>query len=340
MCTPLTNFASLPHGFHTLKAIDRAEVRRSFDQMRMPIDESTIDDVIARFDADSDGKISLDEFQSIMAMKDAGRKKGFWGGMGNILKNAFSKDGVTRKLDVSFKLSDIERVENVGTLPNDEAELIADPDMAQFTIALFLKGTKQALTLSCSKPGHVEAWVQAFQRGIASNIAVDDDFDDEYYREIKEAFAVFDIDGSGSITRSELKRVMKSLGQSLTRKKLDALMHQCDTDGNGEIDFEEFKNVWANFQSKPDPFELTDREKVDLASWRLRLDAKEVFSPKYSPAVWETIEMENIIAFLGLQSPHDHPDYLVSAEFVPQLISYLDHSIDLAGSYLCPLSFI
>jgi Ca2+-binding EF-hand superfamily protein len=62
-------------------------------------------------------------------------------------------------------------------------------------------------------------------------------------RELREAFKVFDSDGSGSISRSEMKRLMKSLGQNLTDKELDAMMDEVDTDGDGEIDFEEFKNM-------------------------------------------------------------------------------------------------
>lgn len=62
-------------------------------------------------------------------------------------------------------------------------------------------------------------------------------------KELRDAFAVFDADGSGSISRSELKKLMKNLGQSLSDAELDAMMDEVDTDGNGEIDFEEFKTM-------------------------------------------------------------------------------------------------
>lgn len=60
-------------------------------------------------------------------------------------------------------------------------------------------------------------------------------------KELKDAFAVFDSDGSGSIDRKELKRLMKKLGQALTEAELDAMMDEVDTNGDGEISFEEFK---------------------------------------------------------------------------------------------------
>lgn len=60
-------------------------------------------------------------------------------------------------------------------------------------------------------------------------------------KELRDAFAVFDTDGSGSIDRRELKRLMKKLGQALTDAELDAMMAEVDTNGDGEISFEEFK---------------------------------------------------------------------------------------------------
>jgi Ca2+-binding EF-hand superfamily protein len=60
-------------------------------------------------------------------------------------------------------------------------------------------------------------------------------------KELRDAFAVFDTDGSGSIDRKELKRLMKKLGQALSEAELDAMMEEVDSNGDGEISFEEFK---------------------------------------------------------------------------------------------------
>jgi hypothetical protein len=62
-------------------------------------------------------------------------------------------------------------------------------------------------------------------------------------KELKDAFSVFDSDGSGSIDRKELKRLMKKLGQALTEAELDAMMDEVDTDKDGVISFEEFKSM-------------------------------------------------------------------------------------------------
>jgi Ca2+-binding EF-hand superfamily protein len=65
-------------------------------------------------------------------------------------------------------------------------------------------------------------------------------------KELRDAFAVFDTDGSGSIDRKELKRLMKKLGQALTEGELDAMMDEVDANGDGEISFEEFKALMQN----------------------------------------------------------------------------------------------
>jgi Ca2+-binding EF-hand superfamily protein len=65
-------------------------------------------------------------------------------------------------------------------------------------------------------------------------------------KELRDAFAVFDTDGSGSIDRKELKRLMKKLGQALSEAELDAMMDEVDTNGDGEISFEEFKAMMVS----------------------------------------------------------------------------------------------
>jgi len=64
-------------------------------------------------------------------------------------------------------------------------------------------------------------------------------------KELRDAFAVFDTDNSGAIDRKELKRLMKKLGQNLSEAELDAMMDEVDINGDGEISFEEFKELMS-----------------------------------------------------------------------------------------------
>jgi len=58
--------------------------------------------------------------------------------------------------------------------------------------------------------------------------------------ELKEAFNVFDKDGNGFISASELRHVMTNLGEKLTDKEIDEMIREADVDGDGQISYEEF----------------------------------------------------------------------------------------------------
>lgn len=47
---------------------------------------------------------------------------------------------------------------------------------------------------------------------------------------------VFDADGTGTISREELKHVMKSIGEQLTEEEIDEMLRIADKDGDGHID--------------------------------------------------------------------------------------------------------
>ena len=52
-----------------------------------------------------------------------------------------------------------------------------------------------------------------------------------YIAEIKEAFQLFDKDGSGYISTKELGMVMRSLGQNPTEQELMDMVNEVDVDG-------------------------------------------------------------------------------------------------------------
>lgn len=49
--------------------------------------------------------------------------------------------------------------------------------------------------------------------------------------EFREAFRLFDKDGDGSITKEELGRVMRSLGQFARTEELQQMLQEVDIDG-------------------------------------------------------------------------------------------------------------
>merc|ERR1719318_1123967 len=74
--------------------------------------------------------------------------------------------------------------------------------------------------------------------------------DEESDEEIRQAFAVFDKDKSGTITESELKQAMKSLGEKMTDAEVRAMIKDVDLNGDGKIDYNEFVKMLKSQESK------------------------------------------------------------------------------------------
>ncbi|XP_045186911.1 calmodulin-A-like isoform X2 [Mercenaria mercenaria] len=58
--------------------------------------------------------------------------------------------------------------------------------------------------------------------------------------EVKEAFRVFDRDGDGFISATELRHVMTNLGEKLTDEEVDEMIREADVDNDGKVDYDEF----------------------------------------------------------------------------------------------------
>ncbi|KAK3019126.1 hypothetical protein RJ639_004118 [Escallonia herrerae] len=62
-------------------------------------------------------------------------------------------------------------------------------------------------------------------------------------QEIKEAFELFDTDGSGTIDAKELNVAMRALGFEMTEEQINQMIADVDKDGSGSIDFDEFVHM-------------------------------------------------------------------------------------------------
>lgn len=57
-------------------------------------------------------------------------------------------------------------------------------------------------------------------------------------QELMEIFQLVDTDHGGTISRSELETLMKTVGLSATNNDMQLLMSEIDPTGSGEIDFD------------------------------------------------------------------------------------------------------
>jgi Ca2+-binding EF-hand superfamily protein len=73
---------------------------------------------------------------------------------------------------------------------------------------------------------------------------------------IREAFKMFDTDGSCEIDAKEFKKLVKSLGLEMNNKRIKDLMKRIDINGSGTIDMEEFTAMMLSYQfNKESPVE-------------------------------------------------------------------------------------
>ena len=63
---------------------------------------------------------------------------------------------------------------------------------------------------------------------------------------VERAFAAVDTDGSGELTRDELRELLKTMDEPHGEQDLDAIMEDFDPDKSGTVSFQEFKTGWAS----------------------------------------------------------------------------------------------
>lgn len=73
--------------------------------------------------------------------------------------------------------------------------------------------------------------------------------------EVREAFSLFDTDGSGTVDPKELKAAMQSLGFETKNPTVYQMIAELDRDGGGPVDFEEFLDaITAKLVSNIKPY--------------------------------------------------------------------------------------
>ena len=65
---------------------------------------------------------------------------------------------------------------------------------------------------------------------------------------LKQAFSLFDKDGSGTISSEEVKEILCA-GRKIDDQVWEEVIREVDADGNGEIDFEEFSAMMQKLLS-------------------------------------------------------------------------------------------
>jgi len=121
---------------------------------------------------------------------------------------------------------------------------------------------------------------------------------EEQKQEIKEAFDLFDTDGSGTIDAKELKVAMRALGFEPKKEEIRKMIADVDKDGSGVIDFPEFLDMMTTKMAERDPreemikaFRLFDDDESGKISFKnLKRVAKELGENMTDEEIQEMID--------------------------------------------------
>ncbi|XP_030595277.1 caltractin [Archocentrus centrarchus] len=112
------------------------------------------------------------------------------------------------------------------------------------TLTFFLTGSIIQMASNYRKPAS-----SASQR---KKTAVKNDLTEEQKQEIKEAFDLFDTDGTGTIDVKELKVAMRALGFEPKKEEIKKMIADIDKEGSGTIDFGDFLSIMTLKMSEKD----------------------------------------------------------------------------------------
>ena len=141
----------------------------------------------------------------------------------------------------------------------------------------YFRGQRQEASADASRPGYRR------DRGGRKRLTA------QKRKEIKEAFDLFDTDGSGTIDARELNVAMRALGFEMTPEQIQQMIAEVDKDGSGTIDLDEFIHMMTDKMGERDArdelhkaFRIIDQDangKIsDMDIQRLAIEAGEHFT--------------------------------------------------------------
>lgn len=125
-------------------------------------------------------------------------------------------------------------------------------------------------------------------------------------REYRDAFSLFDKDGNGYLTKEELGHVMHQLGQWARMEELQEMLSEVDTDGDGNVSFEEFVEILLNFADSDQDSSAAQEEQ------ELR-DAFRVFD-KHNRGYITASDLRAVLQCLGEDLDEDESNCLIECK--------------------------
>ena len=137
---------------------------------------------------------------------------------------------------------------------------------------------------------------------------------EETIAECKQAFNIFDKDGSGSISAAELSSALNALGQSPSEEDIARMLKEIDKDDSGEIDFNEFLTMMASKMREVDnEEEIQEAFKVFDTDSDGYITAQELMQSMQSlNEAFKQAEIDEMIKIVGTEGRVSYSQFKVS----------------------------
>lgn len=255
--------------------IDRSELERALELWGVPLEKRRLDSLWEMCDTTGDGEINYAEFVHALA-RDTTHKHQLEKQVKKPRETREQKQereavhGATEGFNVRFaKMRDAFKwadTDNSGTVSFNELEralhLLGVP-MSEEKLDLLWAACDTNNSGEISYAEFVNAFARdtaeqmvAPVQGIPSKTAAErkqegvlkmiEDKLGNRFQDMRKAFASVDLDRSGSVNRRELEQAFRMMNLQLNIEEMTALWEACDTDGSGEIDYQEFLNAFSH----------------------------------------------------------------------------------------------
>jgi len=215
--------------------ISRDEMKAAILKMYgKSLDDKYVEAMMTAADTNNDGEIDLDEFKTIMRAGPATKK--------TTTALDYAKQGTDflATKTVAAGAAGAGFVKGAVTDPVSTATAVAESTKAGVTAVA--DGTVTAVKATANMTiGGIETAFDTLGVTSGFQTVFGMDTSDEA---LVERFAQVDADGSGKVSREEMKAaILKMYGKALDDKYIEGMMSAADKDNDGEIDLDEFKTI-------------------------------------------------------------------------------------------------
>ena len=265
--------------------IDSSELREGLLSLNLAdLPPSQVDRLVAQIDADGNGLIDLDEFDTILSGTEAESADSTI----EASEDSDTTEEVEEESEAEVPEEDDGAQVEVAQPTVEEEELVEDIDDEDFDledddaevneeandeVAATVSDTDDAVSDEVEEEVHPLAALAALM--------------DEHEVSAQRMFNELDVDGNGSISLEELRTTLeKNYSDELDLDDVNALMDAVDDDGDGMIDITEFYDSMESLDDHDEAVEAHEPEKEFPTPWQKRMMSK-----SWNDAVWPILHV-------------------------------------------------